>query len=247
MFCIASYDKYYQPLDKSGRVLKHADYVKLPVRPKGDGLQALLEHKRGLEVFGIWCLLLEKATAQKPENRGKLLNYKDEPATVEEIAKGISLGKSVKLVKYAISLLVSMGWIKGDIMSPKSGTSCAPKSRGEERREEERRGIKEKEPTDNKILFLEYVLLTEQEHSKLIERFGEYKTKQHIADLNNYIGSKGVKYKSHYYTILSWERKNDRNNRQTVTSGAGQSGPRPAKPRTDRSFTAPPEEGSYRA
>ena len=78
---IAKYDELYQPYDKSGRELVHADWVKLPANPKGDGLQELLEHKQGLEVFGIWCLLLEKTTREKPENRGKLLNRKEESAT----------------------------------------------------------------------------------------------------------------------------------------------------------------------
>ena len=128
MYEIANYEEYYQPLDKSGRVLQNATYVKLPVNPKGDGIETLLEDKKGLEVFAIWCLLLEKATAQKPELRGKLLNHKDESATAEEIAKGILLKKRVMLVEYALNLLVSMGWLKCDIMSPPSGTSCAPKS-----------------------------------------------------------------------------------------------------------------------
>ena len=95
--------------------------------------------------------------------------------------------------------------------------------------------------------YMEFVYLTDDEHSKLIEQFGEAGLEERIAALNYYIGSKGIKYKSHYHTILSWEHKNDRNNRQTVTSGAGQSGPRPAKPWTDRSFTTPPEEGSYQS
>lgn len=123
MYEITDYENRYQPYDKSGRILQRADYVKLPVKPKGDGLQILLEQKRGLEVFAIWCLLLEKATDQKPESRGKLLNFKDESASVEEIAKGISLSKKQKLVEYALSLLVSMGWLKCDITSPKDGTS----------------------------------------------------------------------------------------------------------------------------
>ena len=202
MFQIANYEKYYQPLDKSGRILKHADYVKLPVNPKGDGLEALLEHRRGLEVFGIWCLLLEKATAQKPELRGQLLNHKDEPASIEEIAKGISLRKKVRLVEYALSLLVSMDWLEGDIMSPKRETSCAPKCSVVECSGEK----------CNKHIYMEFVKLTSDEHSKLLEQFGEAGLKERIAALNNYIGKIGVraaakKYKSHYFTILSWERK----------------------------------------
>lgn len=48
------------------------------------------------------------------------------------------------------------------------------------------------------------VLLTQVEHEKLIAKLGERKTAEYIARLENYIGSKGRKYKSHYHTILSW-------------------------------------------
>jgi len=111
MYMINEYDTRYKPTNKSGGELKNADYVKLPVNPKGDGLQALLEHKKGLEVFGIWCLLLEKTTAQKPETRGKLLNHQDDPASFAEIAKSISLKGRENLVEYALNLLVAMGWV----------------------------------------------------------------------------------------------------------------------------------------
>ena len=112
MYIITDYDNRYKPTNKSGGELKNADYVKLPVNPKGDGLEALLEQKRGLEVFGIWCLLLEKTTSQKPETRGKLLNFQDKPASSGELAKSISLKGKKKLVEYALSLLVSIGWIE---------------------------------------------------------------------------------------------------------------------------------------
>jgi len=55
-----------------------------------------------------------------------------------------------------------------------------------------------------KTKFLEFVYLTNNEHKKLIERFGQAKTKNFIERLNNYIGSKGKKYSSHYHTILNW-------------------------------------------
>jgi hypothetical protein len=59
-----------------------------------------------------------------------------------------------------------------------------------------------------KNTYLEFVKLTEDEYKKLIEQFGENKTNELINNLNLYIGSKGDKYKSHYHTILMWERKN---------------------------------------
>lgn len=51
--------------------------------------------------------------------------------------------------------------------------------------------------------FLDFVLLSEDEHQKLVERFGTTHTNQLIDRLNNYIWSTWKRYKSHYYTILN--------------------------------------------
>ena len=50
----------------------------------------------------------------------------------------------------------------------------------------------------------ESVLLTENEHQKLIEGYGEEDTKRLIEILDNYKLSNGKKYKSDYRTILNW-------------------------------------------
>ena len=72
--------------------------------------------------------------------------------------------------------------------------------------------LPEKEkPTKEK--FLEFVLLTPEEHKKLIEKLGENKTKEMIERLNNYIGSSGRRYKSHYHTILQWAEKDKKENK----------------------------------
>jgi hypothetical protein len=69
--------------------------------------------------------------------------------------------------------------------------------------------LPEKEkPTKEK--FLEFVLLTVEEHKKLTERLGETKTNTMIERLNNYIGSSGRRYKSHYHTILNWINKDEK-------------------------------------
>ena len=69
---------------------------------------------------------------------------------------------------------------------------------------------KVKESKVNKIYkkerFLEFVLLTKEEHTSLKIKLGRY-LDDYIERLNNYIGSKGVRYKSHYHTILNWHRK----------------------------------------
>jgi len=58
-----------------------------------------------------------------------------------------------------------------------------------------------------KTKYLDFVLLTQEEYDKLVAEFGVESAQERIARLNDYIGSKGVKYKSHYHTILTWARK----------------------------------------
>lgn len=64
-----------------------------------------------------------------------------------------------------------------------------------------------KNRVEEKEKHLDFVLLTPSEKKKLVEEFGETRTRDYIQRLNDYIGSKGVSYKSHYHTILSWSRK----------------------------------------
>ena len=51
--------------------------------------------------------------------------------------------------------------------------------------------------------FLEFVLLSDSEEKKLKETLGGA-FDEHVKKLNNYIGSTGKRYKSHYHTILNW-------------------------------------------
>ena len=51
------------------------------------------------------------------------------------------------------------------------------------------------------------VLLSQEERQKLQEKMGAKKTQEYIQKLECYLGSKGRKYKSHYFTILSWWHK----------------------------------------
>ena len=57
---------------------------------------------------------------------------------------------------------------------------------------------------------LQNVILSQQEYKKLIEKIGEERTKEQIEALSLYLKSKGKKYKSHYATILTWCRNDDK-------------------------------------
>lgn len=63
---------------------------------------------------------------------------------------------------------------------------------------------KEKDEKAKKHKYGEFVTMTRDEYAKLCEKYGEDATRDMIEILDNYIGSKGKRYKSHYRTILSW-------------------------------------------
>jgi len=91
-------------------------------------------------------------------------------------------------------------------------------------------GNNDKNVNNGKKKYMDTVFLTDDEYKKLIEELGESLTKEYIKDLSLYIQSKGKKYKSHYATILTWNRndikkgvnrigRNNRNNNQSKKSG----------------------------
>ena len=62
-------------------------------------------------------------------------------------------------------------------------------------------------PKKNKYGEFEKVSLTDDEHSKLIEKLGQVGTDDFITRLDSYKASTGKTYKSDYATILNWSRK----------------------------------------
>jgi len=70
-------------------------------------------------------------------------------------------------------------------------------------REEE---IREDKKREDKSKHLDFVFLFPVEYESLVKEIGESKTTEMIKSLNDYIGSTGKKYKSHYHTILNWVR-----------------------------------------
>ncbi len=54
---------------------------------------------------------------------------------------------------------------------------------------------------------LKKVRLTDSEYKKLVERIGEPNALLLIGELDTYIASRGVRYSSHYATLLNWARR----------------------------------------
>jgi len=75
---------------------------------------------------------------------------------------------------------------------------------------QEKKNYKKKEKYKGEIIrgekqkFLDFVYLYPDEYQKLISEIGQNQTDEYIQRLNDYIGAKGIKYKSHYHTIRMW-------------------------------------------
>ncbi len=60
---------------------------------------------------------------------------------------------------------------------------------------------------ESKSKYRDFVFLTDEEYEKLGEKWGLSVVDDKLDALNDYLGSTGKKYKSHYHTILSWDRR----------------------------------------
>ena len=64
-----------------------------------------------------------------------------------------------------------------------------------------------KETIKRKYGEFQNVLLTDEEYQKLKDKFGTEEAKSLIEKLSSYLASRGKRYKSHYATILNWQRR----------------------------------------
>ena len=86
---------------------------------------------------------------------------------------------------------------------------------GNGRRKKEMEG-KRKEPYIPLPEFPNVNKITPDEYQKLLKEFGEEGTRKRIENLSLYIASKGDKYKNHYATILSWDRREQKGGQDGV-------------------------------
>jgi len=88
---------------------------------------------------------------------------------------------------------------------------CSSSSSSSSNKDKEK--VYKKEKNSEKEKFLERVYLSLEEHSNLLSDFGEQRTQEEIEALNDYGGQfpdKFKKYKSHFSTIRTWIRREDK-------------------------------------
>lgn len=97
-------------------------------------------------------------------------------------------------VNWELGIGNEKGDCKGEETSPSSPTPPKPKK------------PKKEEPIKFPSGEFMNVMLTAEEQSKLVERYGHKATDEYVNKLSGYMRSKGTKYKDHYATILNWMR-----------------------------------------
>lgn len=131
---------------------------------------------------------------------------------IEEIKQSFPKFRETRYLYYFFGFKEHTNYIpKWELPGKSSGL---PKELVDKDKDKDKEEERDKEPPAPKIKFLDFILLSGDEHKKLIERFGEKEVEAYIVRLNNYIGSKGKKYKSHYHTILNWKDKDGDNGKQ---------------------------------
>jgi len=107
--------------------------------------------------------------------------------------------------------LIDAGFIECYQDDSKVVASCYLEESREEERRERRAPAHAREESKPLIQFLDFVKMTQDEHDKLVKKLTGPVTEDYIERLNNYLGNlkekAREKYHSHYYTILTWHRK----------------------------------------
>jgi len=234
-YYITEWDARYEVNDKGGACragqMKRSgplEFIRLKVHGRSLGLGwrkliAAAGRREAPGVFGIFCKLLELSGDADRDARG----FVDDTA---ETPLDFILDLDRKQIDAALKLLCQVGWLipagaekeersKEEQLNSTQLNSTQPSG--------EFPGVPgvsgkfpEKQPV--KLQFLDFVRLTSDEYDKLCRKFGKEGTDARISELNDGIGSKGYKYKSHYHTILSWDRKHDReaSDRQRPSDGS---------------------------
>lgn len=100
----------------------------------------------------------------------------------------------------------NQGGSTDDTEKDSKSNANALQDNAKESKGKEKKG-KENKVNINKNKYAEFVSMTEDEYSKLVNEYGELLTKRMIETLDNYKGSNGKKYKSDYRAILSWVKE----------------------------------------
>lgn len=96
----------------------------------------------------------------------------------------------------------SVRWNKANAMRPHSDSNAIKVKESKVNKSKEK-----KKPVKHKYGEFKNVLLTDDEHRKLLDAFGERFVKRKVQDLSEYIEIKKPKYKNHYLVLRKWAKR----------------------------------------
>lgn len=198
---------------------KDAYYFSHDANAQDDPKCVMLIEQLGMEGYGIFWALIERLRAEKEYKLPFVIlpalarRWNSSQEKINVVVKNFGLFELEDENFFSLRLLRSMqdfnnrrrilsdmgriGGLKSAEVRHAQATLKPPSS-------SKVNEIKEKE---SKGKYLDFVTLTPKEYDSLLSEYGEIQTKEMIQRLNDYIGSKGNKYKSHYHTIKNWFRR----------------------------------------
>ncbi len=182
---------------------------------------ALLDFGSRLFFQGLWCYADK---AGRLEDKPKVLKAQimpydklDVEKTLEKLSTGFITRYEIEGKKYIqinnfLKHQKPHHTEKDSVIPPSNNGAITVKTPLDNRlvtggKEEDKGKLKNKNKNKNKRKYLEFVFLSKDEFQKLLKSSNAIQTKQDIRNLNNYLGSTGKSYKSHYHTILNWRGK----------------------------------------
>ena len=129
---------------------------------------------------------------------------------IEFLLKAMELGQQIRQQKKAHSRLISIeNYDKYQTIDREIDNKKTTNRQPIDTKQEQKK-LRSKEVKINiKDKYLDFVHLSPEEYSKLEIEYGKTQTADLIKRLNDYIGSKGDKYKSHYFTLLNFARRDN--------------------------------------
>lgn len=199
---------------------KDAYYFSHDANAQDDPKCLMLIEKHGMEGYGIFWALIERLRCEKdsrlpvaiiPALARKINSSKEK---IESVVN--DFGLFVLKGDYFFSQRLKRSMLEYKERSAKGrqsamqrwGNAKAMRSHCKPNAIKERKVKKSKEKKiKTKLKYLDFLTMTDSEYQSLISKYGKEATDEMMARLNDYIGSHGEKYKSHYHTIKNWFRR----------------------------------------
>jgi hypothetical protein len=200
------------PVDNEGFIFLYRSMLKDALWIKGSNTQKILMVVLILKVNhqpGEWIWQGEKFTVDRGQtitSYDKLRNMIGEDNSIQQIRTSI---KNLEKYKFLTKVSTKTGQLITILNYNKYQADLTKNLTNSQQRPNKQLTPNNNNKKDNneikKIKYAEFVYMTEEEHEKLVKKYGDYNTKLFIEKLDNTKGSNlKLKYDSDYRAILKW-------------------------------------------